>query len=188
MGLAALWVCSYRLNLFYIVERFSGSGEQTRLIYHAVGDSRGALMYWITEIQGESTGVHWQGLQADMAKNGRLRAQPSAPQDVGPLTFNAPGRKTARYEFAGFRIESITIPRWTPAVPVVVLRRYMAPIWFPLVLSLVLPAFWLWSWRRRRLRIPVGKCPKCGYDMRATPQRCPECGKDSVAPAAAVSN
>lgn len=28
---------------------------------------------------------------------------------------------------------------------------------------------------RRRLR--EGRCPACGYDLRATPGRCPECGK-----------
>ena len=36
--------------------------------------------------------------------------------------------------------------------------------------------FW---WRRRRLvrRVVAGRCPACGYDLRATPGRCPECGR-----------
>jgi hypothetical protein len=45
--------------------------------------------------------------------------------------------------------------------------------------------FLLTTWRiatighRRRLRaalIAGRKCPECGYDLRATPERCPECG------------
>ena len=33
--------------------------------------------------------------------------------------------------------------------------------------------------RRRRRRI--GRCPRCGYDLRASPGRCPECGTIPVA-------
>jgi hypothetical protein len=51
------------------------------------------------------------------------------------------------------------------------------PHWLPLLLvTLPAAAAELRSRARRRRGGRAGLCPRCGYDLRATPDRCPECG------------
>ena len=104
----------------------------------------------------------------------RLRHR-SGPADSGlgvrgsgwlePLGFR---RATLRHPGGGYTLRIVTFP------------------WWVVLLVAALPAAlggWL-AYRRhvahsRRLS---GLCPRCGYDLRATPGRCPECGKTRAGP------
>ena len=50
------------------------------------------------------------------------------------------------------------------------------PCWFLSAVLLALPAVHGRLSYVRRKRQRLGRCPTCGYDLRATPGRCPECG------------
>jgi hypothetical protein len=58
--------------------------------------------------------------------------------------------------------------------------RWEVPFWAILMFVLLFPAHAL---RRFKLARQPGLCRKCGYDLRASPERCPECGHEAKSPA-----
>jgi hypothetical protein len=58
---------------------------------------------------------------------------------------------------------------------------FRVPYWAVTGLFAAPPLLALRLWRRRlrRQRRSRGQCERCGYDLRATPDRCPECGAAS---------
>jgi len=55
-------------------------------------------------------------------------------------------------------------------------RGIQTPLWLFLAVSLLLPVNWIWALALRGRQARRGRCAKCGYDLRATPDLCPECG------------
>jgi hypothetical protein len=63
------------------------------------------------------------------------------------------------------------------AVPVPMVERlFAAPLWLVAIMAAAPPSASIFARVRRKRRAKEGRCPECGYDLRATPQRCPECG------------
>jgi hypothetical protein len=75
----------------------------------------------------------------------------------------------------GFSFQSMSTSNRVPSH----WRAVAFPCWFVAALLGVLPAAFARSRLRERKQNAVGRCRKCGYDLRATPGRCPECGMEA---------
>jgi hypothetical protein len=62
------------------------------------------------------------------------------------------------------------------------------PHWALDLVTLVLPSAWYHRHWRHWKRMNERSCVRCGYDLRATPDRCPECGTAAPAPQPAEAN
>jgi hypothetical protein len=59
-----------------------------------------------------------------------------------------------------------------------------SPCWLAVFTFALAPMVSVQRWLARRWRrFNSGLCPRCGYDLRATPERCPECGTVPSTPA-----
>jgi hypothetical protein len=97
----------------------------------------------------DGTEWHWEGLD------------PVAPLDDTDTFWNRRGFDFEQYESKG------NDEMW--------FAWLYFPLWLPTCLFAVAPGVWLARRITRRRRSRAGHCPRCGYDLRATPGRCPEC-------------
>ena len=99
-------------------------------------------------------GVEYSTRAAQMIAAGRI-SEPTPPHGwTGGLKFTGPTF------FVGFRFLGVS---W----------------WLPALLFAVPPVLWGWRARVHNRKNRCSReqtCPRCGYDLRATPGRCPECG------------
>jgi hypothetical protein len=102
------------------------------------------------------------------------RTSHHAIPDKSPLrTFDM--SEPAPHRFLGFAVWTIEMDVETYAAPVRQ-RFFVVPYPALLLAFSVLPIARSASRARRRRRSLKGLCARCGYDLRATPDRCPECG------------
>ena len=151
-----------------------------------------AVVLWVRSYRAEHSFAwgEWPGPQGGVLVNrGALWFFEFCPSDIpmtlapagytiSPTTRTPEGYGGAHRRVAGCRVIDGRIPGG--GLPGITWHIVIVPCWLPCLLAGVLPALRgvpagrRWKQRRRRRRL--GRCPRCGYDLRATPGRCPECG------------
>ena len=170
VAVVVLWVRSYQRR-----DEWYQRTDDEALCYHewVVLDScRGAVF-----IAHSSTWLPYD------PRDGWNIIRVSAPQPPPmPTTFERLGLFAYRHESeGGLAAQRVRVERNGGPVPP---RRYiehsvLVPYWLLAASSVICPLLWatrLRKDRRMRARCRQGLCPRCRYDLRASPGRCPECG------------
>jgi hypothetical protein len=126
---------------------FSSSQEMARIVFG------GGAVYFAEFQFGNPGGA---GLRFHRASRSALNADQAVFQNASCLGFTYLG--SVKHSAYHYHIIGI-------------------PIWFPLILLGVVCAAAIHRYRRDFYNRWIARlCVKCGYDIRATPDRCPECG------------
>src|SRR5688500_14975694 len=136
----------------------------------------GPTACWCVWSGGGSTGSWgaWgEGLRDVPPGSGRAGWRRNQPTPPDWMTWLDDSHWHPAFTFAGF---FVGVGRSTPHVKLDGRWTIQLPLWFPIVLTAALPAARLVGLARARRARRAGLCPRCGYDLRATPGRCPECG------------
>jgi hypothetical protein len=165
LSTAVAWIHSYTAqDVLWIVgwqHQHTDDGDMRRLI----AETRSANGRIRIHIPPSGTAEVAASL-CDDSKPYRLASAPPRPGNWSPLS--------SAFMFIH---EGVNLPRSDPP-----LRWWIGvPHWALFVVFMIMPV--VWTAQRigaaKRHRAARGLCVRCGYDLRATPDRCPECGTDA---------
>jgi hypothetical protein len=118
------------------------------------------------------------------------RPPPPTPRSVSVAGFGY-GLRPAQVIPAAYRPDNV--PDWPGGyvgdLTDAGVRLFVLPLWLVAAVAATLPLVRACRWRARRARergagAGTLPCPRCGYDLRATPDTCPECGATPAGAAA----
>ena len=145
----AAWIRSYWIG--DEVQYVLGSERPPRQVIYSVESGRGGVtverFVWVSSRDNHDEGWHWRRTE---------------PRYAGKFGATDP-------RWLGF---DATVHHYQRAQAVS--RSFVMPYWFVVCLTMLAPALALRTLARRPNA--KGLCPRCGYDLRASPERCPECG------------
>lgn len=182
-----LWIRGYyaRDSLWY-------STDSMRYSIHSY---RGRIWLWKLSIAPNPSAMVWgsrvrmsTGLQVDSVADSwyapytgkALVKTISLESDFVDAPAQAWGATIVDRKMLGFRY--VHTDAWFPKAQLMMgypkarSRAVFVPHWAIVALTAILPAVVVARLVRNRHRCRDNLCPKCGYDLRATPGRCPECG------------
>ena len=161
MAAAGLWVRSYWRGDGIVVEHRRGStADGDPCLLAGVGSERGLVVFMWPGDDSMSAVI-------DEPMNRGQKVRIGHVSESSPFFFDFWSGS-----YGGFSY-SPTFGAWQVTIKCNVL---VVPL-YAIILALgVVPLLWVRRYLSGRRRASAGKCPRCGYDLRATPDRCPECG------------
>jgi len=167
-----------------------GLWYSTDTMRYSIHSYRGRIWLWKLSIAPNPSAMVWStplrmstGLQVDSVSDSWYAPYVHPGKGVvleTDFTEAPAGWDPRPRQWLGFRY--IRTDTWHPKAqlrsgyPTARSRAIFIPNWAIVILTAILPAITVTRFIRNRKQI--GHCPKCGYDLRATPTRCPECGHE----------
>jgi hypothetical protein len=164
----------------------------TDTMRYSIHSYRGRIWLWSLSIAPDSSAMVWTtrrrirtGFQVDSVSDSWYAPFVGPRKGIVLETdfteahrgWSVPGR-----QWLGFRY--VSTDTWYPKAqlqqgyPTASSRAIFIPHWAIITLTATLPTIATAQLMRNRHRRRDNLCPKCGYDLRATPSRCPECGHE----------